>query len=73
MMSFKAKWMNTVFLVEPAAFHRQAHAVEHEAVQELRVGGKALETVVYNQNFRYAVKAVLLRLVPVMVIKALFL
>ena len=47
-------------IVHPAVFHGQAHAVQHEAVQQLRVGGEPSKVRLGDQELGDAEKGVLL-------------
>ena len=42
--------VDVAFLVEPAVFNGQAHAVEHSAVEELCVGGDGSQPLVSGQQ-----------------------
>ena len=47
-------------IVHPAVSHGQAHAVQHEAIQQLRVGGEPPKVRLGDQELGDAEKGVLL-------------
>lgn len=54
--------VDVAFLVEPAVFNGQAHAIEHRAVEELGVGGDGSQPLVGRQQLRDAVEGKLVGL-----------
>ena len=49
--------IHMAIIVHPAVFHGQAHAVQHEAVQQLRVGGEPSKVRLGDQELGDAEKA----------------
>lgn len=61
--------IHMAIIVHPAVSHGQAHAVQHEAVQQLRVGGEPSKVRLGDQELGDAEKGVLLGVHAEMVCK----
>ncbi len=61
--------VRTVFVIHPAVFQRQAHAVKHKAVKQFCTVGHFFEGGGSYEQLRYAVKAELFCLVAVKIVE----
>ena len=51
-----------VHRIEPAILYRQRESIQHQAVQQLRFNRNILELITGNQELRYLVELILLRI-----------
>lgn len=55
--------IDTVLVVHPAIFHRQAHPIQHQSIEDFGFCGKSLKAGIGKKDFWYLIKVKLLRLI----------
>ena len=70
MVWYREEDEHPVLLVQPAVFHRQAHAVQQDAVQGFCIGGQTLEPWLLKKSLGNAVEGEQLSGLSVKVVKS---
>ena len=69
MVWYREEDEHPVLLVQPAVFHRQAHAVKQDTVQDFCIGGQTLEPWLLKKSLGNAVERKQFSGLPVEIIK----